>query len=339
MASEDSGQLPARELLWIWERLTRRVGEDDRPVFEPADDHEHDPLLLGMGEAGAPRAMVPVEPDYRRASDLSAKNVVVDLATISYGGRKLRVLRLTCTEPRLHPVFAELVSDIHRRLLQGRSGAGAVRNAVGDFRKLLEAAPAGDVTREEAAGLAGELMVLTDLMRISPDAWNAWEGPLGGEHDFHRNERSLEIKSSTRREPSSVEIHGIRQLEAPPGGLHLIHQILVPDPQGEISVPGLVEGIYALAPAAPGLKERLEASGYSETIRQAWEVHRFNPGKRTMFTVEQDFPRITPDRLKSGETDPGIDSVQFSLRLDALEQWVVPDEERASILEKFLHGK
>ncbi|WP_018144859.1 PD-(D/E)XK motif protein [Thioalkalivibrio sp. AKL6] len=337
MTSEYSGQLPARELLWIWERLTRRVGEDDKPVFEPADEHDHDALLLGLGEAGVPRAMVPVEPDHKRASDLSSKNVVVDLATVWYGGRKLRVLRLTCTEPRLHPVFAELVSDIHRRLLQGRSGAGAVRNAVGDFRKLLEAAPAGDVTREEAAGLAGELMVLMDLMRLAPDAWNAWEGPLGGEHDFHRNERSLEVKSSTRREPSSVEIHGIRQLEAPSGGLHLVHQILVPDPQGEISVPDLVDGLYVLAPAAPGLSERLGASGYSETIRQAWEMHRFNPGKRTIFTVGEDFPRITPDRLKSGETDPGIDSVQFSLRLDALDQWAVADEERSRVMEEFLH--
>lgn len=339
MTNEHSGPLPARELLWIWERLARRAGADDSPVFEPADEHEHDPLLLGLGQAGAPRAMVPVEPDYRRPSDLSARNIMVDLATVSYGGRKLRVLRLTCTEPRLRPVFAELVSDVHRRLLQGRSGAGAVRNAVGDFRKLLEATPAGDVTREKAAGLAGELMVLTDLMRISPDAWNAWEGPLGGEHDFHRNERSLEVKSSTRREPSSVEIHGIRQLDAPPGGLHLVHQILVPDPQGQISVPWLVDGLHALAPAAPGLSERLSASGYSDTVRQAWEAHRFSPGKRTIFRVGEDFPRITPDRLKADGTDPGIDSVQFSLRLDALDQWAVADEEKASILEKFLNGQ
>lgn len=337
MTNEESGQLPARELLWIWERLARRVREDDRPVFEPADGLDSDALLLGLGEAGSPRALIPVEPDYQRASDLSARNVVVDLATVSHRGRKMRVLRLTCTESRLHPVFAELVSDIHRRMLQGRSGAAAVRNAVGDFRKLLEAGPTGEVTREEAAGLAGELMVLTDLMHITPDAWNSWEGPHGGEHDFHRGQRSLEVKTSTRREPSSVEIHGIRQLEAPAGGLHLVHQILIPDPQGEISVPDLVEGLHALAPPAASLFERLVATGYSETVRNSWEVHRFNPGERRVFTVGADFPRITPDRLKTGETDPGIDAVQFSLRLDALDHWEVASDERVRILEEFLH--
>ncbi len=338
MERETDEQLAPPEILWFWESLARRVGESDDGWLEPKGCGLGDRFMLALGEAGAPAVMVAIEPDQKGSDGLSGRNVEIVTRTVSTGGRRQRVIRLTCREPRLRQVFAELVASIHRRMCQGRSGQSAVRDAVMDFRRLLDGGAGEAISREIAAGLAGELMLLRDLVKLDPGGWSAWEGPLGGEHDFHRNGRSFEVKTSTRRAATTVEIHGIRQLDPPPNGLHLVHQTLVPDPEGEVSVPALVEALHQEVSDPASLSERLLAVDYSNLSASRWEAHRFSAGPRRFFEVDSDFPRLTPDRLARGALDPGIDSITFSLRLDAVVKWEVPRDESDKILQGFVHA-
>lgn len=335
--SEGARDLNASELLWLWEQLVKNVREGGGEVFQPADPDVGGDFLLSLGEGGAPEVLVTINADQNAPDGLSGKNIRINKSVINYAGRKRKTIRLTCAEPALQQVFAELVADIYRRMRRGRSGQGSVRDAVTEFRRLLESGATGEVSREQAAGLAAELLVLKDLLQRRSDAWQTWEGPLGGEHDFHHADRSLEVKASVRREPVSVEIHGIRQLDPPAGGLHLVHQILVPDSGGAVSVPSIVDELNGLVSDPSGFFGRLLEVGYSSFSKAAWERHRFSLGQQRYFRVGDEFPRITPDRLTAGQTDPGVDSVQFSLRLDALTEWEVPAVARGKLLDEFVH--
>jgi len=335
--SERAPDLNASEVLWLWEQLVKRVREGGGEVFEPAAPEVGGDFLLSLGEGGAPEVLVTIKPDQHAPEGISGKNIRINNRVIYYAGRKRKTILLTCAEPALRQVFAELVADIYRRMLRGRSGQGAVQDAVMEFRRLLQSGAADEVTREQAAGLVAELLVLKDLLRRRSDAWQTWEGPLGGEHDFHHADRSLEVKASVRREPVSVEIHGIRQLDPPAGGLHLVHQILVPDSGGTVSVPSVVGELDGLVSDPSGFFGRLLQVGYSSLLKDAWERHRFSLGEQRYFRVGEEFPRITPDRLTAGQTDPGVDTVQFSLRLDALTEWEVPAVARGKLLDEFVH--
>ncbi|WP_019572096.1 PD-(D/E)XK motif protein [Thioalkalivibrio sp. ALMg3] len=337
METDEASQLSPSEILWFWESLARRVGETDSQWLEPREGGLGHRFMLSLAEAGAPSVMVAIEPDEKGPDSLSGKNVEIGTATISMAGRRQRGIRVTCREPRLRHVFAELVASIHRRLRQGRSGHAAVRDAVVDFRRLLDGGAGDTVTREVAAGLAGELMLLKTLVEADPSAWKTWEGPEGGEHDFHRGGKSFEVKTSTRRAASTVEIHGIRQLDPPAAGLHLVHQTLIPDADGDISVPSLVADIEGRVADPAGFYERLSAADYSHLSAHRWELHRFTRGLRRFFVVGKEFPRLTPDRLASGDLDPGIDGVTFSLRLDAITGWEIPQDESDAVVSEFLY--
>ena len=335
--TENAWDLNASTLLWLWEQLVRSVRDGDGEVFEPAGADVGSDFLLSLGEGGAPEVLVAIKADQNAPEGISGRNIRINTSIVPYLRKKRKMIRLTCAEPALRQVFAEIVADIYQRMRRGRGGYGAVQDTVNEFRRLLESGTGSEVTREKAAGLAAELLVLKDLLQRRSDAWKTWEGPLGGEHDFHLGDRSLEVKASIRREPVSVEIHGIRQLDPPPRGLHLVHQILVPDTGGTVAVPIVVEELEGLVSDPSGFYDRLREVGYSSLSREAWEIHRFSVGQRQYFRVADDFPRITPDRLKDGQTDPGVDTVQFSLRLDALEGWAVADTDLNKLLDEFMN--
>lgn len=335
-SSGPSDSLTPGEVLWLWDRLYRR-DEGASRLMEPKGAELAERFLLGLDNQGV-AVFVAVDPSSKDLERFSGRNVRIAYVNVHIKGKRTRMICVACQESKLRQVFAELVCSIHRRLSQGRSGDKAVQDAVIEFKRLLEGGGMSDLTREEAAGLAGELLVLNRLCEIDRGAWQAWEGPLGGEHDFHRSGRSIEVKSSTRRAASGVEINGLQQLAAPVGGLLLVHQILIPDSGGDVSVPVLVERAESLVSDREALFERLSAVGFSVASADVWGVHRFSNGGSRVFRVDDGFPRLTPDRFASGRPDPGISTVTYTLALDAISPWEVDQAEEQEVLREFVDG-
>src|SRR6185437_9032146 len=79
------------------------------------------------------------------------------------------------------------------------------------WRRFLRERNSG-LSREEATGMIGELLVLRELLSRDRTALGLWEAPEDGLHDFHREGHALEVKASLG--PSSqVRISTLDQLD------------------------------------------------------------------------------------------------------------------------------
>lgn len=99
------------------------------------------------------------------------------------------------------------------------------------WRRFLRERRSG-LSRNETVGLLGELLVLTELLQISPAALDHWKSPDDGLHDFEHGGHALEIKTSLGP-AASVRISGLDQLEN--SGLRrldLLHVKLIEAPDG-----------------------------------------------------------------------------------------------------------
>lgn len=339
MSNLDEPMSPGVVIAW-WERL-RDQGADTRHVAEPSGQYGDATLLLSLGSEGEPAMIAEADPRDRLAADLGGRNITVLMRTISLNGRQQRCIELVCTERTLESVFAELVVDVMRRISSGMSSSHAVERALEEFRRLLEREPPNTIGREEAIALAGELLVLKRMTRIGPRAWETWNGPLGEVHDFHHGGSAIEVKTTVHAGEALMEIHGLEQLQAPAGGLHLLQVVLVPDPAGVVTVPALAEGIRKLVDDETGFVHRLEEAGYSESEAARWEAHRFSTSRVSCFEVGHGFPKVTYEEIVGGTLPSGVTTIRYAIALSAIRQWKLPDAAVDNILAEFVghHGQ
>lgn len=338
MQRPDSTELamsPGMVIAW-WDRLRSTNGQTWK-VAEPSGDYGDFTFLITLGPDGEPAMVAGIDPRDEPPSDTGGRNVQIGTRTISLEGQRQRVIELICSERSLEPVFAELVVDVMRRISSGTSSRHAIDRALGDFRRLLEREPTGRAEREEAIALAGELLVLDKLIRIAPHAWKSWNGPLGEIHDFHYGKRALEVKATAHVGEASMEIHGLSQLRAPEGGLHLLQVVLLPDPAGTVTVPRLAEGIRGMVDDEEGYIDRLAEAGYYPSEAARWEVHRFSTSRVSCFEVGEDFPKVTEREIVSGELPSGVTNLRYAVALSAIREWLISEDALDNVLTEFVN--
>lgn len=108
-----------------------------------------------------------------------------------------------------------LMSDVLLRLAEGeQDGLKALELSLDDFESLV--AKSGQISKEKAIGLFGELWVLHALLEAESAGAKAWIGANRESHDFRLGSLELEVKTTT----SNVRrhsIHGLNQLSPTPG--------------------------------------------------------------------------------------------------------------------------
>ncbi len=202
---------------------------------------------------------------------------------------------------RLDAVFADLVREILARLGAGHSPDLAVSGTIADFRQLLLAAPARDVSIETVIGLLGELAILERLSAFMPEAVTAWMGPLDQRQDFRSGIRAIEVKSSLRSDAKRITVHGPDQLSPPSSGmLHLAHVRLERAEGGSLTVAGLCRAILGHGADSLRLAERLGALGCTDPDAAEWNTPECELEGIDLYHVAPGFPRITADQFVSG---------------------------------------
>lgn len=330
MSADAQQDIGPAGIMWYWDSL-RREGGDDQQIYELKGAPVAGIFLIALVEGDLPAIFVVIKPDDEVPVDLSGRNVRLRGRTIQVGQRNQRVIEVSCRDRALEVPFSELVVGVYRRLLAGRSGQAAVAGALEEFRELLERPSGQAVSREQAAGVAGELLVLKRLLGHSPGAWRFWEGPAGGTWDFRSEGRAIEVKTSTRPGGRDIEVHGLHQLDPPSGGLSLVHLTLIPDAAGAVSVPALADELAQLVDDRAAFRELLSEAGYDSDRREGWERHRFEFTQHAVFKVDDDFPSLTPSRLEEGRVPAGVGSVSYSVSLDAARKWQVSSDHEEEI--------
>ena len=172
-------------------------------------------------------------------------------------------------------------------------------------------------------GLLGELMYLRELIdSIGEDAAvSAWQGPEGCDQDFEFEIGWAEVKT-VKISATAVTISSLQQLERNDAGRLIVY---FADKDGSKSkeawsVKDIATEILRVVvdPMCRDLFEcKLARAGY---FGGDFEFYKYRVEKRVMFSVSEEFPRVTPRNVPVE-----IVAAQYSISLPAIQRFVIEE--------------
>jgi hypothetical protein len=232
-------------------------------------------------------------------------------------------LLLKCLRADLEDVFLRLAANICGAMAGQNEGASqqVCISVLEAWRELVGAEARSGFGRQKAIGLLGELLVLGRLAEIDGRAaLQAWQGPVGGRHDFRYGSRAIEAKATTSRVGRLIGINGARQLESPVAGqLYLSWARLENVPNGSISVRRTVDRLVGLGLDGERLRGLLAQCGYdaaerSEAADMTFELHEW-----LLWNVDESFPKVIPQSFAAGELPPGVVEMSYTIDCSAVD--------------------
>jgi hypothetical protein len=153
------------------------------------------------------------------------------------------------------------------------------------------------------------------ILQENNGALPVWRGPMGEPHDFRSAGTALEVKSTAGRNERIFEVHGIDQLEPPPGGtLSLAALGVLADDTGT-SVPGLIAEIRGLGADMSALLACLANLGYDSRDDEYYAAKRYRVRSHQVFQVDAQFPRIVSGSFVGGSVPPRISALRYVVDL------------------------
>ena len=300
------------------------------------------PLLVAIEVAAArralllplPKSVIPARRDWPNCRGLELFTVGIN-AQAHLG---VRLCDTACAD-----VFAALAEDVAPRVADtpnARAAARALLNRLRRWQKFLAAGTAG-LTVEQQRGLFGELHTLSRHLLPNMEAAGAvsgWRAPRATHQDFQFATGSVEVKTTSAKQPQAVRITNERQLDET-GVPALFLQVVVVDERevegkvtgGGESLPEAVRRVRDLIKAdvraAESFDDRLLETGYLDADAPRYESRRFTVRKEHTFQVKPGFPRLVEQNLPSGVGD-----VSYLSSLTACEPFAVKMSEMIQLL-------
>lgn len=322
-----------------WARLRKEPAlstTKDVPSIESGLRIASGAVRYALGSALEPRLLIPLAPG-EAFPEIDVPALSVRDTVLNVGGA-MRFLDLTCRNPNVERVFGRICEDVIARMSEGAPAAGAVVDVIREARELLLRGDVADIPLEMALGLCGELLILNQLLGLTPEAWRGWTGPTpAARHDFRADLRAIEVKTGLRGSGRSVEISAIDQLQEPEGGwLHLAHLVLERDGGGPIHVEALASEATARASDPAALRARLALAGYVEGEGDAsWGEFRFSLLEQALYRVAEGFPRLVPADFDVIEPPPGVSRFRYRLDLGHAEAFRLAEADRSQVFSEF----
>jgi hypothetical protein len=271
-------------------------------------------VQVALDPSGRRHVLFAVSNDYAVRPDTRSAGVQSRSRELSEEGALRRFVDLACLETRLNHLFTAVAVEI---LATGGIDSHpdvVVADVLARWRDLFRRPPGSGLTVERRLGLFGELLVLKDLASASAAAIACWAGPTGHRHDFTSRLGDLEVKTTADPTASRVQIHGLDQLTAPPGGsLHLIVIAVERVPVAGQSILEVVDDLLALGVDALALYDRLGSAGVSATDLSRDDV-RLRELVRRAYIADETMPRLTLESISGWPVD-GIDYVHYGIDL------------------------
>jgi hypothetical protein len=289
-------------------------------------------LNAGVDGDGRTHLLVPVPPGTKISVDRRSRAVAVDRRELIVDGQRRIFVDVVCLVPELGDVFERFAAEICERVGEQPARAAAIPAAVlAKWRRLLEGAPSV-MSREQLAGLFGELHVLEEMLVAGHTGRiDHWQTDARSVHDFVRAGTAVEVKTTLVREGRQVEIHGIEQLEAPEAGkLYLVFIRLQANEDGA-SVGDLVTKVRAQTPDHGHLDKTLQDFGW---VEDGIEPPRFSVVEERWYPVGGDFPRLTREGMAGGEVPAGVLRIRYTVDLTGPSPVPLSEPERRVVIEE-----
>lgn len=232
-------------------------------------------------------------------------------------GQRMFVV-LACLEPSLRDAFDRFLEAVLLacEARPDRHPGVVASEVLADWRSLLQSRRPG-LGRRELAALLAELLTLEQVLDADPRRRvDVWIGPTAQRHDLRRGDHAVEVKSTLSHTDRRITVHGLDQLEVPPGGsLALAWWRLEAVPEGSLSVFGIADRLLDLGVSALELYGLMERAGSPPILRHVHEAERFEVRQRLWFPVDDTFPRLVPDVFVGGGPPDGVDEITYRVNL------------------------
>lgn len=278
-------------------------------------------LRTGLDPDGRRHLFIPVDDSEPAAVD-EGTAVRVRVRTLVVNEADELLLDVECLRPDLDDLFTDLCVQIIQAVEADAAGASLLPvRVIERWRQLLRGITAEGLGRREALGLLGELLVLDDLLALNPaDGDSAWQaGTDPSRHDFRRGAWALEVKTTTTSTGRMATVHGLEQMQVPPGGgeLWVAWLRLEVANGGSFNLPRVVESLLGHTSHPQRLIECLSARGYDHAVSERYDRPEVDVVERHFFRVDDDFPRIVAASFSGGIPPRGVRRLEYEIDLSS----------------------
>ena len=162
--------------------------------------------------------------------------------------------------------------------------------------------------------ILGELCVLNKLIENGEEA--SWNGPSGASYDIETEKSFVEVKSTVVRDRREITISNHFQLDPPGKKLDLIFCQFEPSVNSGYSINYLIGQLKTKGINVGDINRKLKELGFEEgrsSRNKTFILHSM-----LKYTVNSDFPRITPDSFVGGVMPAGITKITYTVDLSGM---------------------
>lgn len=238
-------------------------------------------------------------------------------------------IRLYLESNEHRDVFTTVCNDIIQTLFSIESPLtrmNELQNCLDKWTNFFKKFGVDGLSREAQMGLFGELRWLERIIESGislKEAVDSWKGCERSYHDFEKNGKIIEVKTTSGKEPRKVWINNERQLdERGLKSLTLYVLTLHRVESGAMTLPDMIKKIKDLIgknmPVKGTFEEKIAMAGYLD-IQESSYITGYIRKKEEMYNVVKGFPRIL-------EVPSGTGDITYSLTLSACSGFEVDQE-------------
>lgn len=241
------------------------------------------------------------------------EEIQIDLFPDPYQkGKNILLFKLTNI---LHKdIFSVLCEDLIASISSETNEKQLVKTILNRFEKwksLFTKIISQGLTPEEQRGLFGELYFLRKFLQVNTDFQtivSSWVGQSKEIKDFQMNNWAVEVKTTHGNNHQKVHISSERQLDNTHlENLFLYHVSLEQAQEAGETLNDIISSVYTILEgdtiALNRFKFKLFEGGYFEQHSNLYSSIGYFVRNDTFYKVENDFPRIMENEIRSGVGD------------------------------------
>ncbi|CAM4526320.1 PD-(D/E)XK motif protein [Nocardia ninae] len=274
------------------------------------------PLVAAVDFDGGRHILVPVDSHQSVRKGLNGPALQLRKRALETEESYQQFADLGCLQTDLNEVFTSLSAEILQAVQVSADNPIKGLYRVLDQWKALFQGVGVPLGPQKLAGLFGELIVLQQMLDIDRSAHRLWRGPLGGRHDFASGGSAVEVKTSMITEGRWVRIHGLEQLDPPPGGaLELVWLRLESTSSRGVGFQDLVNQVLKQCDDEYAVLSLLAAAGYRPVDAEHYRQCRFEVVEARWYGVDIAFPRLTRGDLIAAGVVIRVQDVEYTIEL------------------------
>ncbi|MGW4301865.1 PD-(D/E)XK motif protein [Streptomyces sp. NPDC004646] len=246
---------------------------------------------------------------------------------------------LSCLRTDLNDLFTELCVDVLSAVAAFPENPVKALYGVLDRWKALFQSHSAPLGPEQITGLFGELLVLARLLERDSSAHRIWRGPQGSPHDFVAGRTAVEVKTSNASTGRRARIHGLDQLDPPPGGslcLAWFRLAATDEPDSGIGFLELLARTLRSCDDESALLDMLAAVGYHAVDAERYRGARFEILEERWYRVASGFPRLTTRSLLAAGVPADVLDVEYTIDLSTDTPGSMSADETTEVIDQLI---